>query len=170
MEYQYKSYLIVGTAGSLGAIARYLMYETIDRDLHLSYAEETLLINIIGVFFLAFLSTLEVEHIEFLVQYRNQMLSGFLGAFTTFSTFVSSISSMEDDTIVGIEFVMLFFSLIVALMVMRIGIYAGDLVNERQLKRRGMIEGSEQKNSEEGNDADKGRSKPYAGSKGEGSC
>ena len=79
--------LLVGVAGACGAIARYGIAIMAERLLGPRFAFGTLLVNVLGCLLLGFL--LELERGTNLVSHPVRLLLavGFLGAFTTFSTF-----------------------------------------------------------------------------------
>lgn len=75
--------LIVGAGGIFGAITRYLLGRAISRKLKHSFPFATFLINISGAFLLGVVSTADIDrNLELL------LADGFLGAYTTFSTFM----------------------------------------------------------------------------------
>ncbi|MBK1972838.1 fluoride efflux transporter CrcB [Campylobacter sp. TTU-622] len=78
--------LIVGLGGFLGAIFRMLFIELINKFLPYSINLGTLFVNILGSFFLGMLySYLQNRYFS---PYLNSFVNiGFLGAFTTFSSF-----------------------------------------------------------------------------------
>jgi CrcB protein len=81
------SYFLVGVAGAAGAMSRYGVALWAQRTLGNHFAFGTLLVNVLGCLLLGFL--LEIERQTDLVTHPLRMLLavGFLGAFTTFSTF-----------------------------------------------------------------------------------
>lgn len=77
--------LFVGLAGSLGALARYLLGRYIAERVSSQFPLGTLLINLTGAFLIGLLFTLTVRN--FLSVYLQTILAtGFLGGYTTFST------------------------------------------------------------------------------------
>lgn len=82
-----QSILLVGIAGAAGAVSRYAVGILAQRSLGNQFAFGTLLVNVVGCLLLGFL--LEVERNTTLVPHPLRLLFavGFLGAFTTFSTF-----------------------------------------------------------------------------------
>lgn len=79
--------LIVGAGGFLGAIARFLVSGWCARTCGIQFPVGTLLINVSGSFLLAFIITLLVERLLAAPEWRLFWGIGFLGAYTTFSTF-----------------------------------------------------------------------------------
>ena len=82
-----QSLLLIGTAGALGAVARYGMGIWASRVLGSHFAFGTLAVNVLGCLLLG--SLFAMERTTSLVTPSLRLLGavGFLGAFTTFSTF-----------------------------------------------------------------------------------
>jgi CrcB protein len=82
-----RAMLLVAGAGAAGAVARYAVALAAERTWGGHFAFGTLLVNVLGCLALGFL--LEVERGSDLVTHSVRLLVavGFLGAFTTFSTF-----------------------------------------------------------------------------------
>lgn len=79
--------LLVGLAGGAGAASRYGVGLLAERVLGVQFAFGTLVVNVLGCLALGFV--LELERSTDLVSHPARLLVavGFLGAFTTFSTF-----------------------------------------------------------------------------------
>jgi CrcB protein len=79
--------LLIGLAGLLGTLARYALSGFIARRFGETFPTGTLVVNIVGCFLAGFLFYLMQE--RFLVNdiVRTAILIGFLGGFTTFSSF-----------------------------------------------------------------------------------
>ncbi|MBU3153377.1 fluoride efflux transporter CrcB [Clostridium estertheticum] len=81
-----KKYAFIAIGGMLGAILRYVI-----KSIHIYHYKEvipinTLLINISGTFLLSLILTVTFEIYEMDSDIRLGIATGFLGAFTTFST------------------------------------------------------------------------------------
>lgn len=77
--------LFVGLAGSLGALARYLLGRYIAERVSSQFPSGTLLINVTGAFIIGLLFTLATR--SFIsVPLQTILATGFLGGYTTFST------------------------------------------------------------------------------------
>ena len=81
-----QKYLLIGIGGALGAITRALIMEIPRGDWLGAFPINTLIINISGSFLLAFFLTLTYDILELDAHLRLAIASGFLAAFTTFST------------------------------------------------------------------------------------
>lgn len=81
------AYLAVALGGALGALARYCMYNTWAKLAENQFPYITLLVNVIGSLLIGIAFVLLVERNLIGLEWRNVISVGFLGAFTTFSTF-----------------------------------------------------------------------------------
>ena len=90
--------VIVGAAGSCGAISRFLLYELGEVQIGIDHSHLTLCINIVGTFFLSFLAVRIVQGSLILQVEGGRILNGFLGAFTTFSAFVNDSINLGDSS------------------------------------------------------------------------
>jgi CrcB protein len=77
----------IALGGSLGAVARYLVATGIYAWLGRGFPHGTLFVNVSGSFLMGFLTELMLQRFSLAVEYRAAVLVGFLGAYTTFSTF-----------------------------------------------------------------------------------
>lgn len=82
-----RAYLAIAIGGTLGCWARYLMTNLVQALLGGEFPYATLSINVLGSFLMGFLFVLTLERMMLSAYIRLGMLTGFLGGFTTFSTF-----------------------------------------------------------------------------------
>ena len=75
--------LLIGIGGGLGSIARFYLGEYIKNKIDIDFPVSMMIINILGSFLLgiSFANTKDINYIFFIQ-------SGFLGGFTSFSTFI----------------------------------------------------------------------------------
>lgn len=79
------AYIAVAIGGFIGACLRYGITEWMGT--FGGFPASTFIINIIGSFFLAWFYTITTEHVTINPNLRLGIGTGFVGAFTTFSTF-----------------------------------------------------------------------------------
>ena len=90
--------LIVGLAGGAGAIARYLLSRFIVVQTGSTFPWATLGVNMLGCFLFGLIWGLAATKGMFSETTRIMMLVGFLGAFTTFSSFAyETLTLIRDD-------------------------------------------------------------------------
>jgi CrcB protein len=93
-------YIAIAVGGSMGAVSRYWMSTTTYQWLGLAFPYGTLAVNLLGSLLMGFLSVLLVYRLQVSEELRIGILSGFLGSFTTFSTFaIDTIELGMDDSL-----------------------------------------------------------------------
>ena len=91
------NYLAVAAGGAVGCTARYGLTELIQLVWGRNFPVATLVINVLGSFLLGFLFFETLERLTMAPALRAAILTGGLGGFTTFSTFmVESMILVED--------------------------------------------------------------------------
>ncbi len=81
------NYLIIGAGGFVGAITRYILAVWVGQRWGRSFPLGTFIINVTGSFLIGLLMTVMAERFTENPQWRLLLVVGFLGAYTTFSTF-----------------------------------------------------------------------------------
>lgn len=79
--------LSVAVGGALGAVSRYFLGNFISRIIGSALPYGTFVINIVGCFFMGLIMTMIIERGMLSVGWRLFLCVGFLGGFTTFSSF-----------------------------------------------------------------------------------
>jgi fluoride exporter len=118
-------YVAVGLAGSLGSILRYVVGNVCGRILGTGFPVGTLVINVTGSLFLGWF--LEVIHDRMIVTdtVRVAVAVGFVGAYTTFSTFCYETNALLEDGSGIKAMVNVLGSLTAGLVAVRLGIALG---------------------------------------------
>ena len=80
-------YIAIALGGSVGAISRYWVSSTTYQWFGHHFSYGTLLVNVAGSLLMGFLAVVLVERFDVSDEIRLGIMVGFLGSFTTFSTF-----------------------------------------------------------------------------------
>lgn len=116
--------LAVGSAGFIGAVARWLIALLFGQSFNIRFPIGTLFINISGSFFLGWFMTVAAGRYSGVISptMRLAIATGFVGAYTTFSTFMYESNRLTEEG-AGIEaMVNLVGSLVLGLIAVRLGI------------------------------------------------
>ncbi len=105
--------LSVAVGGSLGAVARYLINISPLATVFEKFPFPTFLINVTGSFLIGFLMIVFADKMLVNENIRIAAIVGFLGAFTTFSTFEVEIFGLMREKQLLIAFLYLFLSVLV---------------------------------------------------------
>jgi CrcB protein len=90
--------LLVGLGGFIGSVARYLAGGYVQQTAKsIDFPYGTLAVNVIGCFIIGFLSQLAEARGVFTNQSRLLVFTGFLGGFTTFSSFGNETINLARD-------------------------------------------------------------------------
>jgi len=80
--------LWIAIAGAIGTLARYGLSGLVQRLDGTSFPWGTFAVNVVGCFFFGVIWMVADRHVHFPSGVRSALLIGFLGAFTTFSTYM----------------------------------------------------------------------------------
>lgn len=81
------AYLWIAIAGGIGCVCRFGLAQTVQRWLGLGFPYGILIVNVLGCWFIGFLATWLIMRSTLGPLWRTTILIGFLGGFTTFSSF-----------------------------------------------------------------------------------
>ncbi|MFW6132518.1 MAG: fluoride efflux transporter FluC [Planctomycetota bacterium] len=90
--------LLIALAGGLGTLARYGLGGLVQRWAGAGFPWGTAAVNMLGCFLIGAMWAMVGEHLALSGEARSVILIGFLGAFTTFSTFVGETGQLLADS------------------------------------------------------------------------
>lgn len=120
-------YLIIGIGGFLGSIARFWLGSYIDSKMGSRFPFGTLVINCTGSFVIGFIVTLLAERAHWSPNWRYLIPIGFVGAYTTFSTFEFETFRVVQDGELLLALLNVSVSIIVGFLAVWLGVIAGKL-------------------------------------------
>ena len=115
--------LSVAGGGAFGAVARYLINVSPLKNLFQPFPFPTFFINITGSFLIGFLLILLTDKFHTHDNLRLAIIVGFLGAFTTFSTFEMEIWELLKENQFLTAFLYLFLSVLVGFIGVALGVW-----------------------------------------------
>lgn len=111
----------VAAGGAVGAVARYLINISPLAEVFENFPLPTLVINVSGSFLIGFLLIVLTDAVEVSDNFRMAVIVGFLGAFTTFSTFEMEMYGLAKEREFWMALLYLFFSIVTGF----VGVTAG---------------------------------------------
>lgn len=117
--------ILIGLAGAFGALARYSLGGLVQRLTGATFPWGTFVVNVIGTFLFGFIWSLVEQRLVVSVETRVIILSGFLGAFTTFSSFMFETSSLIGEAQWGLAMLNVGGQIVLGLTAMFLGLAAG---------------------------------------------
>lgn len=90
-------YLAVAIFGGIGALLRFIISRGINVSFATTFPFGTLFVNIVGSFLIGFLTWLLLHKFQANEILRNAVIIGFLGGFTTFSSFSMEVVTMLEQ-------------------------------------------------------------------------
>lgn len=122
-------YLIIGVGGFLGANARYLVAGWAAQRFGALFPYGTFLVNMSGSFLLGFFMTFLRDRAFVHPHYRMFFAIGFLGAYTTFSTFTYESLQLLQDGSIFLAFVNIVGSVVIGILGASLGFLVGELLS-----------------------------------------
>ena len=116
-------FLLVGIGGALGSLVRFLLGRVISEKLKTTFPIATFFINISGAFLLGLISNINVGSNAYLL-----MADGFLGAYTTFSTFMYEGFSLFKENKIMNAVSYIFLSIIIGIIGFFLGFQLGRYI------------------------------------------
>lgn len=126
-----KKYMYIGAFGFLGAILRFYVKNIKFENYNGQIPVNTLIINITGSFFLAFIFTLIMEGYNIKEELKLGITTGLLGTYTTFS----SLCKEEFNLILKREYYSAFMYIFLSLFLSVLSICAATILSKFILKK-----------------------------------
>jgi CrcB protein len=118
-------YLMIGAGGFLGAIARYWLGSFIGSRMGIRFPYGTVVINISGSFLIGLIVTLIAQRTHWNANWSYLIPIGFIGAYTTFSTFeLETLRSFQEGEIFY-AFANVIVSVVVGFLAVWLGVVTG---------------------------------------------
>ncbi len=119
------SLILIGIGGFAGAVARYLVDSEIAARAGEAFPFGTLVVNLTGSFLLGLLVALTGERGILPADIRGPVLIGFIGAYTTFSTYMLESWRLIEEGAVGLATLNLVGSVALGLVALGLGLVIG---------------------------------------------
>lgn len=120
--------LWIGLTGFLGAVSRYQVEGWLSRRASGAFPWGTLTVNVTGCFLVGFLLTLLTERFVAHPDLRVAVTVGFLGAYTTFSTFAYETLRLGEDGALGLAVANLVASVAAGVLAVWLGTVLGRAI------------------------------------------
>jgi CrcB protein len=117
--------ILIGLGGFAGAIARYLVDGVVAERVSGAFPWGTLVVNVSGSFVLGLLFALSVDRAILPAEVRGPVLIGFIGAYTTFSTYMLESWQLIGSGAYGLALVNLLGSAVLGLLAVVAGLTLG---------------------------------------------
>jgi CrcB protein len=119
---------LLAIAGGAGTLARYGLAGVVQRYLGESFPWGTAVVNVLGCFLFGIIWATSIERGELSSEMRTVLLVGFMGSFTTFSTFASETGRLLADSEILLAFGNVVFQVIAGIGILFLGIALGRTI------------------------------------------
>ncbi|MGY6274547.1 fluoride efflux transporter CrcB [Methylomonas sp. MgM2] len=120
--------IAIAVGGSVGAVLRFLVANGIYTVLGRNFPHGTLFVNTLGSLLMGLLTELLIQRFAMAAEYRAAILVGFLGAFTTFSTFALETLYLFEEGNLLKAFLNIFLSVVLCLTACWFGLIWGRTI------------------------------------------
>ncbi len=122
------NYLVIGLGGFLGAVSRYAVALWIGQRWGRTFPLGTFVINVSGSFLISLVMALFTEKYLVNPQWRLFLAVGFLGAYTTFSTFEFETGTLLSDGEWMLALLNVVLSVVVGFIALKLGYVAAKFI------------------------------------------
>ncbi|TYP53276.1 fluoride efflux transporter CrcB [Thermosediminibacter litoriperuensis] len=122
-------YLYITLGGAAGALSRYMLSVWLNDRIGTAFPIGTLVVNILGSFLLGIIYSLSMQFTIPVAIVRSLVMVGFLGAFTTFSTFSLETLLLIHEGSFALAFLNVLTNLLGGFGAVFLGISATNLIN-----------------------------------------
>ncbi|WP_418792163.1 fluoride efflux transporter CrcB [Phosphitispora sp. TUW77] len=130
-------FVAVGIAGFLGAVARFALSKIFRYGFFGIFPFGTLFINLTGCFVLGFFLTLTLQYLKITPRLRLAFGTGFLGAYTTFSTFTVDSLKLIKSNQLFLAMVYILGTSVGSVIFAWLGVSLSRLITAKKLSRNG---------------------------------
>jgi CrcB protein len=117
-----KSYLLIALFGALGTVARFSVIQITPKIFQTIFPIGTIIVNLFGCFLIGLVSgILDTKFISIGENFKNYITIGFLGGFTTFSSFSQDFFNLINNSSYLLSFGYIFVSVFFGLLMFYIG-------------------------------------------------
>jgi CrcB protein len=118
----------IGLAGAAGALSRYVLQGWINRLTESAFPWATLVVNVSGCFVLGAVFTALTERFAVPADLRTMLTVGFLGAYTTYSTFAFETFRLGEDGALALAILNVAASVVLGLIAVWAGVAVGRML------------------------------------------
>lgn len=130
MSYINNIYLYIAVGGACGAVARFFLSTWVYNKTQQVFPYGTFLVNLVGCFLLGLFYTIFLEKSVVNPQIRSMITVGFLGAFTTFSTFSLETLNIIKEGNIGISLLYAGLSIFLGILFVWLGTGVANFFNK----------------------------------------
>ena len=117
-----KSYLLIALFGAFGTVARFSVVQITPKIFQSTFPIGTLVVNLLGCFLIGLFSgILNTKFISIDENFKNYINIGFLGGFTTFSSFSQDFFNLVNNSNYLLAFIYIFISVFFGLLMFYLG-------------------------------------------------
>jgi len=117
-----KSYLLIALFGAFGTVTRFAVLQITPKVFQTVFPIGTIIVNLLGCFLIGLVSgILDTKFISIDENFKNYITIGFLGGFTTFSSFSQDFFNLINNSSYLLAFGYIFVSVFFGLLMFYIG-------------------------------------------------